>query len=141
MSTVYLAIARSYRPTFETAYQELRKVLQEHNFGLFSFVDEYLFSPGRERLMMETAEAEIASCSLFIAEGSKKAIGVGIETGMAKSRNIPIIYIRQRGTPFSTTLEGCAQISLVYDDPADLTEKIRVLLQSFVPHSPRLRPA
>jgi len=60
----------------------------------FVFVDNYAFSPAREKQMMQQAMNDIDRCDLLIAKTSDKGIGIGIEVGYAKAKK-QTRYLRQ----------------------------------------------
>ncbi|KXX69634.1 nucleoside 2-deoxyribosyltransferase [Flammeovirga sp. SJP92] len=128
MKKAYLGISFSNRKRFDNEINTLKEILQENNYELFVFVDQYRFQSHQEKKMMETAFKEIESSDLFIAELTHKAIGVGLEVGYAHAKNIPIIYIRQKGSEYSTTVAGCAEAILEYENETDLKQKIDPLL-------------
>ena len=91
---------------------------------LLVFVDQYNFRPDQEIEMMQTAFREIDSCDILIAELTTKSIGVGIEIGYAYASKKPIYYLRKKGSEYSTTASGSADVVIVYDDASDLIEKL-----------------
>ena len=64
--------------------------------------------------MMRNAFEESDLCSLLIVEVSKKAIGVHIEVGYAKGKNIPILYLRKTDSPHSSTVGGSSDYFMEY---------------------------
>lgn len=81
----------------------------------FSFVLSYPPYPqGSEKQMMQDACMELGKSDLLIAEVSHKEIGIGLEIGYAKAKNIPIIYMRDEGAEYSKTVGGVATEEVVY---------------------------
>ena len=70
----------------------------------------------------------VQGCRVFIAEGSRKRIGVGIEAGVAYSQSIPIIYVHRPEAEESMTLRGISSYEIVYESPEDLGEQLDELL-------------
>ncbi|NME72244.1 nucleoside 2-deoxyribosyltransferase [Flammeovirga aprica] len=124
MKKAYLGISFSNRKKFEEEVKALEIGLLEQNYELFVFVDQYHFQPHEEKAMMEVAFKEIESSDLFIAELTTKAIGVGIEVGYAFAKEIPIVYLRQKGSEYSTTAGGCAEVILEYENAEHLKQSI-----------------
>lgn len=78
--------------------------------------------------MMQQAMLDIDHSDLLIAETSDKAIGIGIEVGYAKAKGKPVIYLRQRSADHSTTTAGISDFQVIYDDMADLVERLQKVL-------------
>ena len=112
---VYLAISYSNRKLFNEELNTLKSLFAERGIELLVFVDKYNFQQSEEKDMMMTAFREIDGCDLLIAELTTKSIGVGVEIGYAYSKNIPICYIRKKGSEYSTTAAGCASYIIEYD--------------------------
>ncbi|WP_044210056.1 nucleoside 2-deoxyribosyltransferase [Flammeovirga sp. OC4] len=129
MKKAYLGISFSNRKKFDKEIETLRSILQKEHCELFVFVDHYHFQPHEEKEMMATAFQEIDSSDVFIAELTTKAIGVGIEVGYAFAKGIPVIYIRKKGSDYSTTVSGCADQVLVYEDVTDLKDKLSMFMK------------
>lgn len=115
MNKAYLAISRSNRQHLATEVEMLKTILKSKHIDLMVFVDEYSFAPNEERAMMRTAFAAIEQADFLIAEGSKKAVGVGIEVGYAYAIGKPILYLRKEDSPYSTTIAGCANFSTTHE--------------------------
>ncbi len=128
MKQAYLSIGYQNRKHLQNEIDAIQKVLAGFQTKLFVFVDEHHFSAEEEKQMMAQAFADIHSSSFLIAEASEKAIGVGIEIGYAAALNKPIIYLRNIGSPHSTTAAGSASYSIIYTNSADLTQKLTSLL-------------
>lgn len=84
------------------------------------FVDAYAFSAYQEKEMMEAAMKAIDDCEILIANGSQKAVGVGIEAGYAKAKGKSVIYIRSKYDDHSTTLSGISDHQIVYESLDEL---------------------
>ena len=81
--------------------------------------------------MMHRVFEDIDASDLLIAEVSHKAIGVGIEAGFAAAKGIPVIYLRQSGAEYSTTLGGLASHAVIYTSPGDLHTLLPSVLKRF----------
>lgn len=124
MKTAYFGISKSNRVHFDKEINQLKKCLVKHSIELLVFVDKYNFKLGQEKEMMTTAFEEIDSSSFLIAELTKKAIGVGVEVGYAIAKQIPIIYIKRKDANHSTTVEGCSDYSIEYENEFHLGQEI-----------------
>jgi len=128
MKQAYLAISLSNRPHFDREIASLKKSLANQGIDLLVFVDQFQFGAGEERAMMKQAFASIEQSDLLVVEMSKKAVGVGIETGYAFAKNIPIIYLKRKKQSYSTTTGGCADVFINYSSVADLARQFEAAL-------------
>ena len=71
--------------------------------------------------MKETFEI-IRSCQLVVIDLSEKGVGLGIESGYAYARAIPVITIARDGSDISDTLRGISQEVYLYKNMVDLRE-------------------
>lgn len=127
----YIAISYNKRKELQPVLDAIKVALHASAITPFVFVEQYSFSSAQEKEMMVTAFAEIDKCDLFIAEVSDKAIGVGIETGYAKAKGIPVIYLRHTMAEHSTTLSGASDHSVIYSSTDDLKVQVEALLKQF----------
>jgi len=127
MKKAYFAISYSNRKQFDKVVEGLQILFKKHKIELFVFVDKYNFSTDQEKEMMETAFEEIDSSDFLVAELTTKSIGVGIEIGYAYAKKKPVIYLRRKGSEYSTTASGCSNYVVEYDN--DLVEIFEELLK------------
>ena len=130
MKKAYLAISYSNRKQFDAEIDSLRIKLNKHNIELLVFVDKYNFKANEEVQMMKKAFEEIDNSDLLIAELSTKSIGVGIEIGYAFVKEIPVFYLRKKGSEYSTTAAGCAKYIVEYENEHNLTVQIEKYLKT-----------
>ena len=128
MKTAYFGISKSNRVHFDKEINQLKKCLVKHSIKLLVFVDKYNFKLGQEKEMMTIAFEEIDSSNFLIVELTKKAIGVGVEVGYAFAKQIPIIYIKRKDANRSTTVEGCSDYSIEYENEFHLSEEIEKII-------------
>lgn len=128
MKSAYFGISKSSRVHFDKEILHLQKSLAKYNIELLVFVDKYNFEPDQEKEMMRVAFEEIDKSSFVIVELTKKAIGVGVEVGYAFATQKPIIYIKRKDAKHSTTVSGCSNFSIVYEDEFHLSEEIEKLI-------------
>jgi len=126
MNKVYLAVSYSKRKQFDKEIDILKKLFDKNNIELLVFVDKYNFKSNQEKEMMKTAFDEIDSCDFLIAELTTKSIGVGIEIGYAFAKEKPVLYLRKKGSEYSTTASGCSTYTIDYEDEFDLYNKIEI---------------
>jgi len=129
MKKGYFAISFADRKKFADTIAYLKKELSKNDTELLVFVDNYYFESHQEKEMMATAFAEIDTSDFLIAELTNKSIGVGIEVGYAFATNKPIIYIRQKEAPYSTTTAGCSEVVLEYKNKTDLVAQVSKALK------------
>lgn len=80
---------------------------------------EYQNSYNPQELMQLTFE-KIDICDLVIIDLTEKGVGLGIESGYAYAKGIPIITIAKKGSDISETLEGISEDVLFYSRIEDL---------------------
>ena len=130
MKKAYLSIGYQSRKDREPEIETMRQVLHDLEISLYVFVDTYHFSPKEEKQMMQQAFTDISTSVLLLAETSEKAIGVGIEIGYAAALNIPVICLRNILSEHSTTAAGTADYAIIYENNADLAQKLRAIVTS-----------
>ena len=111
---------------------QLKKCLVKHSIELLVFVDKYNFKLGQEKEMMTIVFEEIDSSNFIIVELTKKGIGVGVEVGYAFAKQIPIIYIKRKDANHSTTVKGCSDYSIEYENEFHLSEEIEKIINIIV---------
>ena len=124
MKTAYFGISKSNRVNFDNEIDQLKECLSKHEVDLLVFVDRYNFKAGEQKELMTTTFKEIDRSEFLIVEVSKKAIGVGIEVGYAFAKRKPIIYIKRKDAKHSTTVEGCSDFIIEYENEFHLSEEI-----------------
>ena len=129
MKTAYFGISKSNRVLFDKEILQLKKYLALYNIELLGFVDKYNFNRNQEKEMMKVAFEEIDNSSFLIVELTKKAIGVGIEVGYAFAKQKPIIYIKRKSASHSTTVGGCSDFIIEYEDEFQLCEEIEKIIK------------
>lgn len=124
----YISISFSKRKELEKEVQVLKNALETFGISGFVFVDEYQFSANEETEMMQKAMEDVEKSAILIAEVSEKGIGIGIEVGYAKAKNIPVIYVRNSSSEHSTTVSGIADFKIIYENEIDLEEKLEKII-------------
>lgn len=95
--------------------QDIISTLEAYGIESFSFILSYPpYTKGSEKQMMQDAFMELGKSELVIAEVSNKEIGIGLEVGYAKAKNIPIIYMRDENAEYSKTVGGVASEEVIY---------------------------
>ncbi len=72
-----------------------------------------------EAIMLDTF-ARIDSSDLVMIDVSEKGIGLGIEAGYARAKEIPLFVTIREGLEVSTTVKGIADRVITYKDIADI---------------------
>ena len=124
----YISISFSKRKELEKEVQAIKNALQKCGISGFVSVNEYQFSAKQEKKMMQNAIEDIEKSAILIAETSEKGIGIGIEVGYAKAKNIPVIYVRNSSSEHSTTVSGIADFKIIYENEIDLEEKLEKII-------------
>ena len=130
MKTAYFGISKSSRVNFNKEIIQLKKCLAKNAIELLVFVDKYEFKPNEEKEMMKIAFEEIDKSSFLIVELSKKAIGVGVEVGYAFAKRKPIIYIKRKNVNHSTTIGGCSNYIVEYENEFHLSKEIDKVIKT-----------
>lgn len=128
----YISISYKNRRYLQGEVAIIMNILTQAGFTPFLFVDHYNFEASQERIMMMAALKHIDSSTLFIAEVSEKAIGVGVEAGYAKSKGIPIIYVRNAVAEHSTTISGISDVKIIYHSTSDLMNQLYESCRLFI---------
>jgi len=128
----YISVSYSKRKTFDLQVQAIIAAVKSCGMVPFVFVDQYQFDSSQERAMMNQALADIDQSDLLIAETSDKGIGIGIETGYAKAKGKPVIYVRHTEAEHSTTVSGISDYQIIYSGAADLDNKLQAFLKLYL---------
>ena len=90
----YIATSFSNRLNDESIINCIVHTLDNLQIQPLVFVDTYSFSATQEKEMMVAAMKAIDDCEILIANGSHKAVGVGIEAGYAKAKGKLVTYVQ-----------------------------------------------
>ena len=126
----YISISFSKRKELEKEVRAIKSALEKFEFFGYVFVDENQFSANEETEMIQKAMEDVEKSAILIAEVSEKGIGIGIEVGYAKAKNIPVIYVRNSKSEHSTTVSGIADFRVIYENEIDLEEQLDKILKN-----------
>ncbi|MGG9963581.1 nucleoside 2-deoxyribosyltransferase [Ferruginibacter sp. SUN106] len=126
----YIAVSFNKRQSVNDVIDIITTALKQFSVESFVFADHYHFAPDEETQMMQQAMAAIDNSDIVIAETSHKAIGIGVEVGYAKAKQVPVIYMRQKNAPHSTTVAGISDFHVIYADANDLQQQLHTLMVS-----------
>jgi nucleoside 2-deoxyribosyltransferase len=129
MKKAYFAISYANRKLFDKEVNGLLYLFKKNNIELLVFVDKYTFRGDQEKEMMKAAFKEIDSSDFLIAELTTKSIGVGIEIGYAFAKNKPIFYLHKKDSEYSTTVSGCSNTIIAYENELNLVEMMEKQLK------------
>lgn len=124
---IYFAASYQKREEFIDLYKYLLSIGVEVSAPIYQYhVDDDI----DYKKLMNYAFKEINSSNILMAETTYKEIGIGIEIGYAKANNIPIIYLRKKGSELSTTVLGTSDEEIVYSkkDLLPIGDKIKSLI-------------
>ena len=124
----FVALSFNHRHELAPVIDTVTRTLASFEIEAFAFVYEYTFNPKHSKQMMQTSFQHIHDCDLLIAEVSHKGIGIGIEIGYATALGKPVYAIRHATAEPSTTAEGTATRTLIYQDTTDLAQQLTRLL-------------
>lgn len=128
----YISISYRKRQELNDELNSVLEALKAFHIKPFVFVNDFRFSAGQEKEMMQQAILLIDDCDLLIAETSDKAIGIGIEVGYAKAKGKPVIYMRNKKAEHSTTVSGISDYQITYSDTKDIGDQLSVILSRIV---------
>ena len=128
----YISVSFSKRQAFNEAISVIVNELNRFNIEPFIFVDNYHFTPGQEKQMMQQATLDMDRSDLLIAETSDKGIGIGIEVGYAKAKGKPVIYVRQSNAEHSTTTAGISDFQIIYDNAIALQQQLQQVMSELI---------
>jgi len=126
--TAFVSASYAHRAILAAQLDAITAAVEAQGVTALIFVRAYDFRPDEAAIMMATTLREVRAADLLIAEVSYKAIGVGIEVGMAAALGKPIVYVRQVTAEPSTTVGGLAAATVVYHDAADLRAQLEAAL-------------
>lgn len=120
----FIAVGYQDKERVRPALDVIARVLEAYGVKPVLCVDDPGFDPESMKEVLE----KVVACDVFIAEGSRKRIGVGIEAGTAYCNSKRIIYVHQRDAEESKTLRGISDHEIVYDSAEDLGRQLHELL-------------
>mgnify|MGYP005847834119 CR=1 FL=1 len=128
MATAFVSVSYAHHRALSAELDAIAAALTAHGITPHILVRSYTFAPDDARAMMATALSEVRAADLLIAEVTHKAIGVGVEVGMAAALGKPIVYVRHASAEPSTTVGGLAAAHIIYRDAADLRAQLSATL-------------
>ena len=75
-------------------------------------------------LMLNTFEV-IGNSDAVIIEFSENGVGIGIETGFAVAKDIPVYVLLPKGRELSPTMQGVCKKCFEYETDADIQDMFR----------------
>lgn len=128
MRTAFVSASYAHRAILSAELDAIVFAVEAHGLAAHVFIRAYDFSPHQAQAMMAATLRDVRAADLLIAEVSHKAIGVGIEIGLAAAWGKPIVYVRHASAEPSTTVSGLAAATVVYRDAADLRARLAATL-------------
>ncbi len=128
MATAFVSVSYAHHCALSAELDAIAGALSAHGITAHIFVRAYTFAPDDARAMMAAALRDLHAADLLIAEVTHKAIGVGVEVGMAAALGKPVIYVRHADAEPSTTVGGLAAAHITYRDAADLEAQLSTTL-------------
>jgi nucleoside 2-deoxyribosyltransferase len=122
--SAYLALSFEDREKHRSLITTLRQALEQQGWQTLAPVFDWNESVTDYSDLMNKAFLAIRNSKVIVAELSNKSVGVGIEIGYAKSLQIPIIYIKDKSAPLSTTASGTADYYYEYENPDQVVSYI-----------------
>ncbi len=124
----FIALSFEHRKKLAPAISTVKSLLEERDDEYIVYVDRQ-FENVSNTVLMEGALRELDDSDALLVESSHKAVGVGIEVGVAYTLGMPVVLFRQSGTEPSTTLEGLASAPpILYESTNELRMKMTPIL-------------
>ncbi|AFL99323.1 MULTISPECIES: nucleoside 2-deoxyribosyltransferase [Desulfitobacterium] len=70
--------------------------------------------------LMEITFKEIDSSNVVVIDVTEKGVGLGIESGYAYAKGIPVYIIAKKGSEISNTMLGISKKVLIYEQLEDI---------------------
>lgn len=128
MPTAFVSVSYAHHRALSAELDAIAAALSAHGITPHIFVRAHTFAPDDARAMMAAALRDLRAADLLIAEVTHKAIGVGVEVGMAAALSKPVVYVRHARAEPSTTVGGLAAVTITYRDAADLQAQLSAAL-------------
>ena len=128
MRTAFVSASYAHRTILSAELDAIVSAAEAHGLAAHVFIRAYDFGPHQAQAMMAATLRDVRAADLLIAEVSYKAIGMGIEIGLAAAWGKPIVYVRHASAEPSTTVSGLAAATVVYRDAADLRARLGATL-------------
>lgn len=119
MEKIYFGHSTNY--DFISMYEELQK-------SALSIRHEIIF-PHINNRNINTVEI-IKNCDFFVAEVSQASTGLGIEIGIAVSKEIPVICIYKKGNAPSRALNFISNEFIEYADLTDMGKQLEIFFNT-----------
>jgi nucleoside 2-deoxyribosyltransferase len=132
MRTAFVSVSYAHRADLAAELNAIAAALTTHGLTPLIFVRAYTFAPEDARAMMIATLRDVRAADLLIAEVTYKAIGVGIEVGMAAALGKPVVYVHHVSAELSTTVGGLAAATVIYHDVAALQRRLEATLATLV---------
>jgi len=128
MKKVFLAITY---PVSNKKVDSIKAAIKAAGLNVKCFAADYK-KDGQVPLkeLMRDAFKWMDSCDLIIVDMSKISLGIGIESGYAYIKKIPLVAIHKKGTKTSNSMIGIADLVFEYKKYSDITKKISEYLKS-----------
>lgn len=124
MATAFVSVSYAHHRALSAELDAIAVALGAHGITARIFVRDHAFAPEDACTMMAAALRDLRAADLLIAEVTHKAIGVGIEVGMAAALGKPVVYVRHADAEPSTTVGGLAAATITYQHAADLRTQL-----------------
>lgn len=119
----YIAHSFKHREAQKDIIDAIVDTITSRGHEAFIFTRAYPnFEPGGEAEMMSLAMKEMSTSDVMIAELSTKEIGIGLEVGYMRGQNKPVIYLRKKGSEYSTTVGGVSSAIGEYNNALELQQ-------------------
>ncbi|WP_242954777.1 hypothetical protein [Desulfitobacterium chlororespirans] len=70
--------------------------------------------------LMEATFKEIDSSNVVVIDITEKGVGLGIESGYAYAKGIPVYIVAKKGSEMSNTMLGISKKVFIYEELEDM---------------------
>lgn len=124
MKKIFISYSYTHRKDFEEFHNTLKNFLElQYGSAVYAFVFDFN-EKVTDKELMDQALARVGESDLLIVELSHNSIGIGIEAGYAKAKDIPILYLHRNGTEVKQVMNGIADLVISYETVDDVIEQI-----------------
>lgn len=119
MAKIYFGHSTNY--DYISMYEELQKSALN--------LKHEIFFPHINNRNNNTVEI-IKNCKFFIAEVSQASTGLGIEIGIAVSKDIPVICVYKKGSNPSRALQFISKVFIEYTDLPNMRNQLEKFINT-----------
>ena len=118
---IFVSYSFINKEKYRQLHEELLGYFSGKSIAVYAFVFDFRQKVDNKTLM-ENAFREIEKSDLLLAEASDKSVGVGLEVGFAKAKQIKTAYLYKTGSEFQQTIAGVTDYFIEYKSASDIID-------------------